>query len=260
MRRLSTVVVLAVAVVVAVVPIGPGRASAVGPDAECEAAQLAAIGQRISTKLHCRAWAKLAGIEVPSECLRAADDQFFTLLVSMGPKCGDPGSLVDLGASADAIMSTAAAQVEVSTSVADPSGTWVTRTVVGTNPDEMDLTCGGPEEPVCPDVIAIIECRTQITLERDSTHQDSECQSSADSPVYFGPFHQEARGPIDRTTGEHSFAGTVEVSPSLVAHYKGEGVYSADGNSMSAITTAGLGGDWFWLAATSGERVTSEPH
>jgi hypothetical protein len=259
MKRFSTVVVLAVAV--AVVPIGPGGASAVGPDEECEAAQLAAVGQRISTKLHCRAWAKLSGIEVPSACLRAADDRFLALLLSIGPTCADPGSLVELGASADAIMSAAAAQIEVAAAVADPSGTWETRTVVGANPAQSEgLTCDGPGEPICPDVFAIIECRTEITLDGGFLGQESECRSSADSPAYFGAFHQSARGSLERTTGEHSFEGTVDVPNAFVAHYKGEGAYSSDGNSMTAITTAGLGGDWFWLAATSGERVAPAPH
>jgi hypothetical protein len=248
---------LAIVVAIAVLLTATRDGWAVTPEKECEAAQLAAIGQRISTKLHCRAWAKLTGIGVPPECLRAADDRFFSLLASMGPDCADAGRLIDLGANADAVMSAATAQIETGSSIPDLSGAWTTRTVLGANPDGAEsLICGGPDEPVCPEVFAIIECRSQYRDEGAVLRQDSECRSSADSPTHFDAFRQLGNGPVDHTTGECSFAGTVDVPNAFVAHYKGEGVFSSDGNSMTAITTAGLGGDWIWLAATSGERVS----
>jgi hypothetical protein len=253
MRKHATVVAVALGSLVTA-----GGARAATPEAECEAAQLAAMGQRISTKLHCRAWAKLTGIEVPAECLQAAEDQFLSLIVSMGPECADPGSIVDLGASADATMSAAAATVDPAPSIPDLNGTWVTRTVLGPNPGGADaLVCGGAGEPTCPEVFVIIECRTQLTQEGETLHQLSECGTTPDSPEYLPSFRQEGSGPIDRVTGEYSFEGSVDVPNVFVAHYKGEGVFSPDGSSLTAVTTAGLGSGWLWLAATSGERVKS---
>ena len=225
------------------------------PDARCEAARLAAMGQRISTKLHCRAWARLTDIDVPEACLRAADDEFVRLLVSIGPECADPGTIVDLGASADETMSAAAATVDSGTPLPDLSGRWVTRTVLGPNPDAADaLLCGGPGEPECADVFVIIECRSDFTQDGDMLHQTSQCSTTPDSPQTLPSFTQQGSGPIDRLTGEFSFGGSVDVPGVFVAHYKGEGLFSADGTSQRAITTAGLGGDWLWLAETSGWR------
>ncbi len=225
------------------------------PLARCEAARLAAMGQRISTKLHCRAWARLTDIEVPEACLRAADDEFVRLLVSIGPECADPGAIVDLGASADETMSAAAATVDSGSPLPDLSGRWVTRTVLGANPDGADaLLCGGPGEPECPDVFVIIECRSDFTQEGETLHQTSVCSTTPDSPEALPPFTQEGSGPIDLLTGEFSFEGSVDVPGIFVALYKGEGVFSADGSSQRAVTTAGLGGDWLWLAETSGWR------
>lgn len=227
-----------------------------GSEKRCEATQLAAMGQRISTKLHCRAWAKATSTQVSAECLEAADDQFLKLLRSVGPECATPGAIVDLGASADATMSAAAATVESGPLIPDLSGTWVTRTVLGPNPNAADgLVCGGPGEVECPEVFVIIECRSEFTQDGAVLHQRSRCSTTPDSPETLPSFSQEGSGPIDSVTGEFSFEGSVDVPGVFVALYKGEGVFSEDGNSHTAITTAGLGGGWIWLAATSGQRT-----
>ena len=117
------------------------------------------------------------------------------------------------------------------------------------------LFCGGPGEAPCPDVFVIIECRSRLTQKGDVLHQRSQCSTTPDSPETLPPFTQEGSGPIDGLTGEFSFEGSVDVPDVFVAVYKGEGVFSSDGSSQTAVTTAGLGGEWLWLARTSGHRV-----
>jgi hypothetical protein len=233
-------------------------AHAVTPEDECEAARLAAMGQRISTKLHCRAWAKAVGTDVPGACIEAAENQFLELLQSVGPECADPGLLVDLGAEADSIMADAVeiAAILPSAAIPDVSGVWVTRTALGANPAGADpLICGGPGEPPCPDVFVIIECRSELAQTDRVLHQRSECHTTPDSPEQLPLILEQASGPVDPTTGEFSISGSVEVTSLFVVDYKNEGAFSDDGNSVRSVATAGQNGQWLWLAVTSGERV-----
>jgi hypothetical protein len=233
-------------------------AHAVTPEDECEAARLAAMGQRISTKLHCRAWAKAVGTDVPEACIEAAENQFLELLQSVGQECADPGLLVDLGAEADSIMADAVgiAAILPPAAIPDVSGVWVTRTALGANPDGADpLICGGHGEPACPDVFVIIECRSELVQEDRVLHQRSECHTTPDSPEQLPLILEEAIGPFDPATGEFSISGRVDVSSLFVVDYKNEGAFSHDAKSVRSIATAGQNGQWLWLAVTSGERL-----
>lgn len=232
------------------------RAEAVTPEARCQGMQLVALGQRVSLKLNCRAWAKLTDKPVARRCLARAERTFLKTLASAGSGCADPGAIIDLAAQADAMMSETAARVETTAPLSDPSGLWVSRTAVGANPAGADaLVCNGPGEPPCPAVFAIFECRSRFRLEDGVMHQESECTTPEDSPEKFPAFGQLGSGPYDPLTGEFSIEGNVDLPGFALLSYKGEGVFSPGGRSYTVTTTAGFDGDWLWLATTSGKRV-----
>jgi hypothetical protein len=73
------------AIVAVLVGTSTHAAAAPTPEERCEAYQLAAAGQRISAKLHCRAWAKLSGTEIDPDCLDQAEKRFAVQLEDGGP-------------------------------------------------------------------------------------------------------------------------------------------------------------------------------
>lgn len=232
------------------------------PAERCEAYQLAASGQRISAKLHCRAWAKLTGTEVDASCLDKAEKRFLLLLQEGGADCATPSEVVSLGAAADAQSNAVVADIQTDpATIPDLTGTWTTRSSIAFNPSggtvvgcEYYLPAPCPE----PNVFLIIDCRTQITQTGGDLHYDSECSTPPESPTQQDEFQQEGTGPIDRVTGEWMLSGTVHVPGLAPIDYEGEGVFSADGRSQTGFTTAGFSAGGFtteWLATTVGQRV-----
>ena len=239
-----------------------GAAQGATPAERCEAYQLAASGQRISAKLHCRAWAKLTGTEVDASCLDKAEKRFLLLLQEGGSDCATPSEVVSLGAAADAQSNAVVADIQTDpATIPDLTGTWTTRSSIAFNPSggalvgcEYYLPAPCPE----PNVFLIIDCRTQITQTGSELHYDSECSTPPESPTQREVFQQEGTGPIDRVTGEWMLSGTVHVPGLAPIDYEGEGVFSADGRSQTGFTTAGFSAGGFtaeWLATTVGQRV-----
>lgn len=235
-----------------------GTAWAFSVEERCEAIRMAGMGERISSKLQCRAWAKLTDAEVQRSCLDAADRRFLRLMGS-APECGDAGLLVDMGAAADAVMSDVVGAVDASSApIPDISGRWELRTVVGLNPDRIrdgSLECDTNPTVECPSEVVIVTCEAEITQDGDTFHQVARCHTPPESPVVLDPFHQEGNGSIDRLTGECMIEGEVEVPPVWSIYYKAEGVYAADGQSSTTTTTAGMDGNWLWLSVTTGTRL-----
>lgn len=242
--------------------LGASTARAITPDEQCEAYQLAATGQRISAKLHCRAWAKLTGTDVDPACLDKAEKRFLVQLQKGGPDCATPSEVVSLGAAADAQTNAVVADIQTDPpTIPDLTGTWTTRSSISSNPGggavvgcEYYLPAPCPE----PNIFLIIDCRTQITQDGDELTYDSECSTPPESPTQRDTFRQEGTGPIDRVTGEWMLSGTVYVPGLEAIDYSGEGVFSADGRSQTGFTTAGFSAGGFtaeWLATTVGRRV-----
>jgi hypothetical protein len=258
MKRSFRAAILALTAIV----MASGTAQAVSPAERCEAYQLAASGQRISAKLHCRAWAKLTGTEVDASCLDKAEKRFLLQLQEGGADCATPSEVVSLGAAADAQTNAVVADIQTdSPTIPDLTGTWTTRSSIAFNPSggpvvgcEYYLPAPCPE----PNIFLIIDCRTKITQTGNELHYDSECSTPPESPTQRETFQQEGTGPIDRVTGEWMLTGTVNVPGLQPIDYEGEGVFSADGRSQTGFTTAGFSAGGFtaeWLATTVGHRV-----
>ncbi len=239
---------------------------AVSVEDRCEAYRLAAIGERVSRKLHCRAWAKLTGQDVDEACLQRAEDLFLAHLFRGGASCVVIDDLVTLGEEADDIVNAVVASVETDPPLLpDLTGTWETRTVVSLDVDSIGgFDCEAWEvynPPPCPDpsLFAVIECTLEIVQDGDTLHHESTCMSAPGSAFPIPGLQQEATGPIDLRTGEWGLRGTVLFGDSFV-EYRGEGVFAPNGQSFSGITTSSLGGPEGprYLSFTSGSRVTSE--
>jgi hypothetical protein len=235
---------------------------AITADERCEAYQLAASGQRISAKLHCRAWAKLTGTAVDPSCLDKAEKRFLLQLQDGGPGCAAPDEVVSLGAAADVQMNAVVADIQPgSATIPSLTGKWRTRTLVGTNPDggpAIDCKYYAPGACPPPNMFAIIDCDTTLEQQGTSLRFDSNCTTPPESLQQVAPFKQNATGSIDQVTGEWLLAGTVEVPGLSAIDYTGEGVFSADGRTQTGFTTAGYrgsGGASPWLATTTGQRV-----
>jgi hypothetical protein len=86
--------------------------------------------------------------------------------------------------------------------------------------------------------------------------QTSQCTSAPDSPVKLGTFPQAATGTVNVSTGEWRLSGTVQPPGFPSYAYASEGVYAADGESLTGFSTAGFsGGQSLWLATTTGQRA-----
>jgi hypothetical protein len=237
-------------------------ARAVTPEQRCEAYQLAATGQRISAKLHCRAWAELSGTAVDPACLDKAEKRFLLQLQDGGPDCAAPDDVVSLGAAADAQASAVVADVQPSApTIPSLTGHWITRTRVATNEAGTVLGCEFYQSRPCPtpDFFALLQCDTRLEQTGTALTFDSTCSTPPESGLQLASFAQAGTGTVDRVTGEWLLTGTVEV-PGLAfpIEYQGEGVFSADGRTQTGFTTAGWsgrGGQTLWLATTTGERV-----
>jgi len=249
-------------VVVCLVLVGSAGGAGAVTDAErCAAYQLAATGQRISTKLHCRAWAKLTGTEVDPACLDKAEKRFLLQLQNGGAGCAEPDDVVSLGAAADAQMSAVVADIEPAPpALPDLTGHWRTETRVAVNQDGPVIGCEFYQSRPCPtpDFFLLVACETDIVQTGNELRFESTCSTPPGSPLTLSPFTQSATGSVEPLTGEWLLAGTVFV-PGLGAYeYQGEGVFSPDGRAQTGFTTAGVsgaGGTVLWLASTTGARV-----
>jgi hypothetical protein len=245
-----------------VIDLSSAVAAAVTPDKRCAAYQLAASGQRISAKLHCRAWATLAGTAVDSGCLDKAEKRFLLQLQDGGADCAAPSDVVSLGAAADAQADAVFADVEPDApAIPNTTGHWHSRSSITYNPDGGTwVDCGNYPAGQCPkpDVFLIIDCDTQITQTGAKQKYVSTCATPPESPLQRATFHQEAIGTIDPVTGEWLLAGTVEIPDLDPIDYTGEGTTSADGRTSQGFTTAGFQAGTLkqeWLATTVGHRV-----
>lgn len=235
--------------------------AAVTADERCEAYQLAAAGQRISAKLHCRAWAKLTGTPVEADCLDKAEKRFLLHLQEGGPGCATPDDVVSLGAAADAQTNQVVAEVQLDPpTLPSLTGEWRTRTTVGLA-DEAVLDCEYYKPKPCPDPgsFLVIDCATTLEQDGGALTYASTCGSAPGSPFELPTFTQAATGTVDVVTGEWTLAGTVQVPGVGTYSYMGEGVFSADGRTMTGFTTAGWGvpgtGEVSFLATTAGSRA-----
>lgn len=248
-------------IVTSIVASAAGAASAATADERCEAYQLAATGQRISAKLHCRAWATLTGTPVSPDCLDKAEKRFLLQLQEGGPDCAAPDDVVSLGAAADAQTNQVVADVQLDPpTLPNLSGQWRTRTTVGFA-GEVVLDCNYYKPKPCPDpgAFLVIECDTRIVQDGGTLTYASTCGSPPDSPATVPSFTQVATGTVDVVTGESTLAGTVEVPGLGTYAYAGEGLFSADGRTTTGFTTAGWGTSAnplvSYLATTSGSRL-----
>lgn len=226
---------------------------------QCEAIRMVAMGQRISSKLQCRAWAKLTDAPVQQSCFDLADRRFVELVTDAGPGCADAGLVVEMGGSSDAVMSEIVGSIDASSALtSDISGRWELRTVVAANPERVrdgSLYCDFELEAPCPDELVIVTCETEIIQDGEEFQQSALCVSAVDSPLYLEPFTQAGKGRIDLLTGESFMEGEVEVLPGFSVDFKGEGFYASDGQSSTMTTTAGADGNWLWLSVTTGRRM-----
>ena len=237
-------------------------ARAITPAERCEAYQLAASGQRISAKLHCRAWAMLTDTTVDAGCLDKAEKRFLLQLQEGGPGCAAPDDVVSLGAAADAQSNAVVADVQPDAPTI-PSGTghWMSRSSIINTPDGgtwVDCDNYPPGQCPKPDVFLIIDCDTQLTQTGTSLKYVSSCSTPPESPLQRPTFPQEATGSIDLVTGEWMLSGTVEIPGLDPIDYTGEGWTSADGRTSTGFTTAGFSASGVkteWLASTVSHRV-----
>ena len=236
-------------------------AAALTADERCEAYQLAASGQRISAKLHCRAWAKLTGTEVDATCLDKAEKRFLLQLQDGGAGCATPDEVVSLGAAADAQANAVVADVQPGApSIPSVTGKWRSRTSVGIKPDGgIAIDCSYYSPAACPlaNVFAVIDCDTTLEQQGTTLRYDSICGAAPESPESIAQFTQMAIGSIDSVTGESQLAGTVNIPGLAPIDYQGEGVFAADGRMQTGFTTAGWSASTgsLWLATTTGHRV-----
>lgn len=245
-----------------VVAASAAAAQAITPSERCEAYQLAASGQRISAKLHCRAWAKLAGTPVDESCLDKAEKRFLLQLQDGGPDCAAPSDVVSLGAAADQQASAVVADVQSdSPAIADTTGHWQSRSSIVYSFDGgtwVDCDNYPPGQCPEPNVFLIIDCDTQITQTGNRQKYVSTCSTPPESPLQRATFHQEATGTLDLVTGEWMLSGTVDIPGLEPIDYTGEGTTAADGRSAHGFTTAGFKAENVrqeWLASTVSHRV-----
>lgn len=226
-------------------------------DEQCEAIRMVAMGERISSKLKCRAWAKLTGAPVQPRCLEIADRRFLELVVDAGPGCADAGLVVEMGVRSDATMSEIVGAVDISSpSIPDVSGLWELRTVTAVNPDrEEDGSLYCDFEPPCADELAIVRCEIEIEQEGEVFEQSGRCWSAEESQLEIDPFRLSGVGTIDPSTGETFMEGEVEVQEGFFVYFKGEGAFAEDGMSSTMTTTAGVQGNWQWLSVTTGRHL-----
>ena len=237
-----------------------GPSAAATQEERCEAFKLTGSGKRILAKLRCHAKAKLKGVPADAACLDRAEKRYVLHVAKAGNACLDPDDLVALGADADVQMSAVVEQVSTSTAtIPDLSGTWETRTIVSIDPNGgVSIDCQYYPPNQCPSasLLAITDCVTVTTQNGGSFTQTSQCSSPPESPVQLGTFPQSASGAVDVVTGEWMLTGSVQPPGFPVYVYMSEGVYSADGLSMTGFSTAGLSaGESLWLASTTGAKV-----
>ena len=256
MRRIA--VALLGLVVVAIAIAAPS--AAVTPEERCEAFQMTGSGKRILAKLRCHARAKLRGETVDADCLDRAEKRYVMHVAKGGLDCLDPDDLVAMGADADDQMSALVEDVSSSTAtIPDLSGSWRTRTIVSLDPNGgVSIDCDYYPPGACPtaQLLAITDCDTETVQNGGTFTQTSQCSTPPESPVQLGTFAQQASGTVNAVTGEWALSGTVQPPGFPVYVYASEGVYAADGRSLTGFSTAGLvTGQSLWLASTTGSKV-----
>lgn len=240
--------------------LGVAPSDAATQQERCEAFQMTGSGKRILAKLRCHAKAKLKGVPVDADCLDRAEKRYVMHVAKGGNACLDPDDLVALGGDADEQMSALVEDVSSSSaSIPDLSGTWQTRTIVGIDPNGgVWIDCQYYDPNNCPtaQLLAITDCTTETTQAGGSFTQTSQCSTPPESPVQLGTFSQQATGTVNVVTGEWTLSGRVRPPGFPEYVYSSEGVYAADGRSMTGFSTAGLSaGESLWLASTTGEKV-----
>lgn len=240
--------------------LGSLPAAAATPQERCDAFKLTGSGKRILAKLRCHAKAKLQGTEVDAACLDRAEKRYVQHLAKAGNDCLDPGAIVAGGAEADEQMSAIVESVNgVASSLPDLSGTWETHTLLRIDPNGgISLDCQYYLPGQCPrgDLLAIVDCVTEVVQNGSTLSQTSQCASAPDSPIHLGSFPQAATGTVNVVTGEWELSGTVQPPGFTTFAYSSEGVYAPDGQSMTGFSTAGFSaGQSLWLASTTGSRV-----
>jgi hypothetical protein len=235
-------------------------AGAATPQERCDAFRLTASGKRILAKLRCHAKAKLQQTTVDAACLDRAEKLYVKHLAKGGADCLDPDSIISEGAEADVQMSTIVESVNgAAATLPDLSGTWQTHTLLRVDPSGgFSLECQYYPPGQCPrgDLLAIVDCVTDVVQSGTSMTQTSQCASAPDSPVTIGNFPQTASGTVNVSTGEWQLAGTVQPPGFPSYAYASEGVYAPDGETMTGFSTAGFSaGQSLWLATTTGHRA-----
>lgn len=235
-------------------------APAATPQERCDAFRLTASGKRILAKLRCHAKAKLVGGTVDAACLDRAEKLYVTHLAKGGADCVDPDAVISEGAEADVQMSAIVESVNgAPATLPDLSGTWHTHTLLRVAPGGgVSLECQYYPPGQCPrgDLLAIVDCVTEVEQSGSTMSQTSQCASAPDSPVKLESFPQAATGTVDVSTGEWQLSGTVQPPGFPTYAYASEGVYALDGQTMTGFSTAGFSaGQSLWLASTTGERA-----
>lgn len=251
---------VSVAALLASVTLAAGPAPAATPQERCDAFRLTASGKRILAKLRCHAKAKLKGTAVDPVCLDLAEKRYVIHLAKGGNDCLDPDRIVAAGAEADEQMSAIVESVNTGPgTLPDLSGTWETHTLLRIDPNGgVSLECQYYPPGQCPrgDLLAIVDCVTEIVQTGSTMTQTSQCASAPDSPVTLGAFPQAATGTVNVSTGEWQLSGTVQPPGFPTYAYASEGVYALDGQTMTGFSTAGFSaGESLWLASTTGQRA-----
>ena len=216
----------------------------------CDGFRLAAAGTRISSKLHCHAWARLTGEAVDSTCLDRAEKAYLAHVGLGGPECLTGDAVLDAATFADDALGVAvrSAVGEPAAAEFDPTGTWDITGALELSADAVldragCLVDGG----FCPAPTVEIICAQDLTLRGDVLSATLECSIPGSELTLYVDADD---GSFDAVTLEWS-AGGEATAPMLGGNFgwKAEGVFSPTGETYSGTATVGLSGpDGVWLA------------
>jgi len=219
-------------------------------DSVCEGFRLAAVGARISRKLHCHAWARLTGEPLDSACLDRAEKAYLEHLGQGGPECLAGDAVLDAATFADSALGVAvrSAATESVAAEFDPSGTWdITGALELSAEAVVDRAGCLVGESLCPAPGLEIVCEQDLTLRGEVLSATLDCVVPGTELTLSVDADE---GSFDAVTLEWAAGGEAFVAE-LGARFgwKAEGVFAPSGDTYTGIATVGLGGqDSVWLA------------
>lgn len=234
----------------AIALLASGESAGAQDEAVCDGFRLAAAGTRISSKLHCHAWARLTGEPIDSACLDRAEKAYLEHVGLGGPQCLTGDTVLDAATFADDALGVAVRSAVADPAAADfdPTGTWDITGALELSADAVldragCLVDGG----FCPAPTVEIVCEQDLTLRGDVLSATLAC-SIPGSELTLNVDADD--GSFDAVTLEWS-AGGEATAPMLGGNFgwKAEGVFSPTGETYTGMATVGLSGpDGVWLA------------